>query len=366
MEIAMNWKETCLAIALVTSLVAVTTGAVKAQMFASSSLLDQKDLGELKMLVEISTIDGQNKKKLKAMKEIVGRAFWSECFKQKVLEAELMGKLASLGSACGDTPSDGKWLDEENGKLEQRHCSYTSPKADMLCTVMNLKGSKRCVLFTFDSRNWKNYGKKGVLVAWSEGDGVEFLSPSTAANEWRIDEHHWANPVTQIGQVKPFHYTYQEAECAAYVNPDAPKKDDTDYCAIYRKKGRSWTFSGTEKRDGKDIARSVRCTVKEVKDNEATLVVEQLNDEGNVKPDGSDEQVVDLSDMSQGRPSHCKLSADAETEIEAAGKKWKVRKWVQFDGKRTYWMSTVIPGLVVKAEMSNGATLMLSAFKEGE
>jgi hypothetical protein len=154
-----------------------------------------------------------------------------------------------------------------------------------------------------------------------------------------------------------------EPECAAYVNPDAPSKD-IDYNAVFRKKGRSWTFKGTEKRDGKEVTRQLRCTVKEVKDNEATLLAEQLDGEGKVVE--IEERVEDLSVVSLGRPSRCSRSKDAEVEIEAAGKKWKAQKWVQDDGKRTYWMSTEIPGLVVKAEMSNGQTLMLVEFKEGE
>lgn len=362
----MSWKEALFTVALAIALVGVSTGVAKAQMFASSSLLDLSNLEDLKQSLEQSTIEVNNKKKFKAMKEIAGRAFWSECLRQKVIDAHMAGKLASLGSEAGDLPSDGKWLDEENGKLDQRHCSYTSPKADQLIPVINLKGSKRCVLVSFDSRNWNNYGKKGVLVMWSEGD-AEFLTEAALVEVWKHPAENWKDPAGKIiGQLRPFDRTFQEAECAAYVNPDAPKKDDTDYNSVYRNKGRSWTFNGTEKRDGKDVTRSVRYTVKEVKGDEATLVVEQLNDEGNVKPDGSDEKVVDLTDRSLGRPSRCKVSDEAETEIEAAGKKWKVRKWIQFDGKRTYWMSTEIPGLVIKGEMSNGATMMLSAFKEGE
>ncbi len=363
----MNAKEAVIAGVLACALLLVVTGATQAQMFASSSLLDQKNAGELMMSLEMSTLEDVKKKKLKAMKEIAGRAFWSECFKQKVLDADLMGKLASLGSACGDTPSDGKWLDEEDGKLDQRNCSYTSPKADQLFMALNLKGSKRCVVFTFDSRNWNNYGKRGVIAVWSEGENGDLMSAENALESWSISADDWKAPATKvIGVVKPFDKTFQEADCADYVNPDAPKKDDTDYNAVYRKTGRSWTFRGTEKHGDKEMKRSIRFTVKEVKDNEATLVVEQLNDEGNVKPDGSDEQVVDLTDVSIGRPSRCKLSDEAETEIEAAGKKWKVRKWVQFDGKRTYWMSTEIPGLIIKGETSNGGTLALTEFKEGQ
>jgi hypothetical protein len=362
----MSWKEALFTVALAIALVGVSTGVAKAQMFASSSLFDQKNLGELKRALELSMSEVQKKNKIRAMKDAAGRAFWSECLKQQVLDAEFAGKLASLASIPGDTPSDGKWLDEENGKLEQRHCSYTSPKAEMLNAALNLKGSKRTVVFAFDSRNWNNYGKKGVLVAWSEG-AADFLTESELADAWEYPAENWKDPAGKIiGQLKPFNYTFQEAECAAYVNPDAPKKDDTDYNSVYRKKGRSWTFSGTERRGDKDVARSVRYTVKEVKDNEATLVVEQLNDEGNVKPDGSEEETLDLTDPSLGKPTRCKLSDDAETEIEAAGKKWKVRKWVQFDGKRTYWMSTEIPGLLIKAETSDGQTLALTAFKDGQ
>jgi len=363
----MNAKEVVFAVALVAALLLVCTGVTHAQMFASSSLLDQKNAGELMMSLQISTLEDVKKKKLKAMKEIAGRAFWSECLKQKVLDADLMSKLASLGSACGDTPSDGKWLDEEDGKLDQRHCSYTSPKADQLLMALNLKGRKRSVVLTFDSRNWNNYGNRGVAVAWSDGENGEFMTAVAAEQQFKIAAEDWKDPAAKvIGVMSPFQHTFQDAECAAYVNPDAPKKDDTDYNAVYRKPGRSWTFSGTEKRDGKDIARRMRYTVKEVKDNEATLVVEQLNDEGNVKPDGSEEETLDLTDPSLGKPTRCKLSDDAETEIEAAGKKWKVRKWVQFDGKRTYWMSTEIPGLLIKAETGDGQTLALTAFKDGQ
>ncbi|CAG0995426.1 hypothetical protein PLCT2_02720 [Planctomycetaceae bacterium] len=362
----MEWKETTFATLAACALLVVVTGVTQAQMFASASLLDQKNMGELKMSLELITVEDVSKKKVRAMKEISGRAFWSECLKAKVIDAEMLGKLASLGSACGDTPSDGKWLDEETGKLDQRHCSYTSPKAEQLMVALNLKGSKRCVLFAFDSRNWNNYGKKGVLVAWSEGD-ADFLTENDLVEVWKHPADNWKDPAGKIiGQLKPFDRTFQDAECAAYVNPDAPKKDDTDYKAVYRKKGRSWTFSGTEKHGDKEVTRRVRFTVKEVKDNVATVVTDQLNDEGEIKPDGSDESEIDLTDASLGRPSRCKPADDAESEIEAAGKKWKVRKWVQFDGKRTYWMSTEIPGLIIKGEMSNGAKFVLAEFKDGE
>lgn len=362
----MNAREAVFAFALAAALLVVATGATKAQLFQASAEHDRKNLGDLVQNIEQSLIDVKSRDKLKTMKEVSGRAFWSDCIKYGLLEREMIRKLVSIGSTAGDQGADSAVFEDQDGGLTQGNCSYTSPKAEMLRTVMNLKGSKRTVLYSFDSRNWNNYGKKGVLVAWSEGD-ADYLTQSELVEVWKHPAENWKDPAAKIiGQLKPFNYTFQEAECAAYVNPDAPKKDDTDYNSVYRKKGRSWTFSGTEKRGHKEVKRCVRYTVREVKGDEATLVVEQLNDEGNVKPDGSEEETLDLTDPSLGKPTRCKLSDDAETEIEAAGKKWKVRKWVQFDGKRTYWMSTEIPGLLIKAETGDGQTLALTAFKDGQ
>ncbi len=131
-------------------------------------------------------------------------------FKFNVLDKELIKKVVSLGSEAGDTGADSSVFEDGGKGLDTTNCSYTSPKGQELIQVMNLKGSKKVVMITFDTRNWNSYKDKGVLCAWSEGDAPDYMDQAMAEQGYQINKTDWENPRTVLGQKKPFEKTFEE------------------------------------------------------------------------------------------------------------------------------------------------------------
>lgn len=365
----MHWKEAALVLVLAVALLALVTAVGQAQMISSTANTDNQALAGVSKALREATLDNKHKMTLRQeMKGSVGRSFWSDCFKRGLLEPFHAGRLASQGPA-GDIRAETS--DVQEAGLTQGQCSYTSPKGGELLVTMELKGNNRAVLFCFDSRNWYNYPRKGVLVAWSTGE-VEYLAPTAANEKYGITEEEWKEPATKIlGVKKPFHRTWQEAECAAFKNAEMPEQDDIDYSAVYRKKGRVVTFKLNAESGGRVENVVFRCTVKDLTETEATVLREVLDEDG--KPKGKNstqEEVVDITDKTCAKPPRGKRVKDSATEIEAAGRKWKVEKWAgKFGGNEEseLWMSTEIPGLIVRASTpSMGMTIVLHEFKDPE
>lgn len=364
----MNAKEAVFVLALAATLLVVVVNSAQAQLFSSSAELDQRSLGELVQAVETSTINMKNKVKYKEMKQKVGRAFWNDCFKYRVLDMKLLPNLASLGSACGDVPGKADVFEEGGKGLTQDNCSYTSPKGSELVAVLNLKGSKKCVTFGFDSRNWKNYGKQGVLIAWSEG-GLEFMTGDIANEQWKVDEASWDHPESQvIGQRKPFERTHQHEECSAFVKPEV-EKDDTDYCTLFKKLERAWTFKATRRAKGKEQVQFVKFKVVMAAEKECWLDSEDFDEKSQPIAGSKKRQSLDPANKQNGRPPRGIRIKDSAKEVEAAGRKWKVEKWTSVQSGQTfdYWMSTEIPGLTILVEPEeDGTRIELTEFIEGE
>lgn len=202
--------ELMVVIGILGLLVGILAVAVLPKLLAAKADLEKKQMGELKQALEQATIENKNKAKLKEMKEKAGRAFWNDCFKFGIIEKEMIKKIVCMGSEAGDTSADSSVFEEGQKGLELGNCSYTSPKGIECTTVMNLKGSKKCVLITFDSRNWNSYKDKGVLCAWSEGE-TDYIDQAGAELTYKIDKASWDKPETQvIGQKKPFDKTHEE------------------------------------------------------------------------------------------------------------------------------------------------------------
>ena len=202
--------ELMVVIGILGLLVGILAVAVLPKLLAAKADLEKKQMGELKQALEQATIENKNKAKLKEMKEKAGRAFWNDCFKYNIIEREMIKKIVCMGSADGDTAADSSVFEEGQKGLEKNNCSYTSPKGIELTSVMNQKGSKKCVLITFDSRNWNSYKDKGVLCAWSEGD-TDYIDFDTAELTYKIDKASWEHPDTQVlGVKKPFEKTFEE------------------------------------------------------------------------------------------------------------------------------------------------------------
>lgn len=365
----MNVKESGFALALLAALLVVVVNVAQAQLIPSIANSDQQRLVSLVKAMQEVSLDKKHKITLRQeMKSSVGRGFWSECFKRRLLEPYYSNNVVSQGPA-GDNKASVESVAEEG--LTQGQCSFTSPKGGELLASMELKGNNRAVLFCFDSRNWNNYPKKGVLVAWSQGE-VEYLSPESANERYSISADEWKDPAKSIlGTKKPFHRTWQEAECSEFKNAEVQEQDDIDYSAVYRKKGRVIEFSATIERDGKTETVILRCTVKDLTDTQATVLREALDEQGVAKgKNNANEEVIDITDKTCAKPPRGNRVKGSETEIEAAGRKWRAEKWTgKFSGteESALWMSTEIPGLIIKAETKSiGSVIMLREFKDPE
>lgn len=167
------------------------------------------NLGKVTQALELNTNTGRNKSKIKNMGDASGRAFFNAMFRMGVLEHEYLNKVVSLDSKQDDTADSAVF--ENNGPgLTQTNCSYTSPKAGEYAEVANLKGSKRTVMFTYDTRNWDNYGDKGVIVVFSDSETPDYLDLATAEAQFGIGAADWAKSQGLIGIKKPFDRTFEE------------------------------------------------------------------------------------------------------------------------------------------------------------
>jgi hypothetical protein len=143
------------------------------------------------------------------MNDHTGCEFWADCFEHGVLDPDLARKLVSYSPKTGDSPVEALSLREGGGRLSREHCSYTAPKASELLRVLNLKGSKRVVVITYNSRNWRNYDESVVCV-WSDSEFAERLTFDDASLRYGITRDEWDDPAGKLfGRKAPFQYTYE-------------------------------------------------------------------------------------------------------------------------------------------------------------
>jgi hypothetical protein len=94
-------------------------------------------------------------------------------------------------------------------RVGAENCSYTAPRANELLRVMQFSGRDRCVLVTFNSRNWGNYDMHGVVASWSDGQ-IGWLTFEQARDEWGITQEEWADPAGKLfGKKAPFQHTFE-------------------------------------------------------------------------------------------------------------------------------------------------------------
>lgn len=167
------------------------------------------NLGKVTQVLELNANSGKNKSKIRNLGDASGRAFWNGMFRMGVLEHEYLDKIVSLDSK-EDSAVDTSAFENNGPGLTSTNCSYTSPKAGAYAEVANMKGSKRTVMFTYDTRNWQNYGDKGVIVQFSGAGTPEFLDLATAETEFGIAAGDWSRPAGLLGIKKPFDHTFEE------------------------------------------------------------------------------------------------------------------------------------------------------------
>ncbi len=192
-------------------LVGILAVAVLPKLIGARGELEIKQMGDLKSGIDSMSIDNTKKRALSlpAMKDISGYKFFDQAFKRKLLEVELVTKIVSLNSPT-DTAADPAVGEADGPELQPTNCSYTAPKAQELLSVVNMKGSKKKVLMTFNSRNWNNYSDKGVLIQWSDGPTAVYMMAPDAQELYKIDADTWANkPDEIIGKKDPFDKTFE-------------------------------------------------------------------------------------------------------------------------------------------------------------
>ena len=191
-------------------LVGILAVAVIPKLTEAQNKLEIKQVGDLMAGFQNIASDPAKKKKLRQpkVKDTKGEKFYEAAFKYKILEDGLIPKVVGLNSNT-DTKAGKEWL-EGDGEMPPNSCSYTAPKASKLLEVMNMKGSKRKVILSFNSRNWFNYGDAGVIVQWSDAETAEYITVDVATEDpWNLDEKAWnENPDEIIGEKAPFDLTY--------------------------------------------------------------------------------------------------------------------------------------------------------------
>ena len=102
--------------------------------------------------------------------------------------------------------------------------------------VLTRTGSDRCVILTFNSRNWQNYPDLGVIVLWSDGDIAEWLTFEEARQEWGITRAEWEDPAGQLfGRKAPFQFTYDDRTGSNTYSPTRPARShETGIPACWR------------------------------------------------------------------------------------------------------------------------------------
>lgn len=187
-------------------LVGILAVAVIPKLTEAKNKLEVKQLGDLMQGFQGIAADDAKKRKLNRLEDVKGEKFYEAAFARKIFEAELVSKLVSLNSTT-DTKADKAWI--EDGEMPSNSCSYTAPEATKLLTVMNKKGSKRKVLITFNTRNWRNYPDHGSIVQWSDGETAEYMMYDIAEEDHGIDKETWENsPEEIVGEKAPFDETF--------------------------------------------------------------------------------------------------------------------------------------------------------------
>jgi hypothetical protein len=170
-------------------------------------LVEAEEKAELEQLKELDHQLGRMTDDLGRLERLRGESmespkggeFWALAFDKTILDQSFGQKLAS---PCG---SDTPW---GRAPMPRTAISYTAPQADELYRVMKLRGAERCVVITWNARNWRNLAGDKVPVVWQ--DKVEFMTFEQANDDWAITPAEWGDPAGKLfGKKAPFQHTYE-------------------------------------------------------------------------------------------------------------------------------------------------------------
>ena len=190
-------------------LVGILSVAVIPKLTEAQTKLEIKQLNDLQSGLQNIAADSAKKKKLRAkkLKDTQGEEFWTSALYEGVIDDKLAPKLTSLFS---NRDVALKSYREGTPVPEGSFVSYTAPRSDKLLLAMNQKGTERCVLVTWNSRNWNNHGGETVPVVWSDGQSATWITFEEAQRDWGITRAEWDDPAGKLfGKKAPFQFTYE-------------------------------------------------------------------------------------------------------------------------------------------------------------
>lgn len=137
--------------------------------------------------------------------DVRGERLWRLCLAEGLIDRVLVGRLTSVSSA---TDTETSWEAILADECES-WCSYTAPRLGSLREVLSMTGEQRVVVFAFNSRNWNNARREGVLVMWSDGGPPHYMTREDFS-AYDITPEEWADPSGKLfGKRAPFQFTYE-------------------------------------------------------------------------------------------------------------------------------------------------------------
>ncbi|MBE7491297.1 MAG: type II secretion system protein [Planctomycetes bacterium] len=197
--------ELMVVIAILGLLASVLATSVVSKMKHATHELDKKTLQDLYNQLQMTAALDQKAKAMMVrgpLAEKRGREFFEACFKHKLFDTDMLGKMIS--HAGNDVTPDSRWLDEPEGTLPAFSCSWAAPQGNECLILMTLRGSNRRVVLSANSRNWFNFDDE-VIVMWSDAETASYMTVQEAAAwGYTITPEQWKQPTELLGKTKPF------------------------------------------------------------------------------------------------------------------------------------------------------------------
>jgi len=204
--------ELMVVIGILGLLVGILAVAVIPQLTKAKSKMEKKQLGDIMSAFQLIQTDSDSLRKMKKpnAKEKGGHDFYEWAIRRGLLDKEILGKIVSLGSKTDFKADLDIFKKGGSGELPDDSCSYTAPRAGELLTVLEGRAESKVVVITFNRRNWENYPDNGVIVAWAQGNVIEYMDEKGATDDYSIDTGEWGQPGDNIiGHKAPFHKTHE-------------------------------------------------------------------------------------------------------------------------------------------------------------
>lgn len=138
--------------------------------------------------------------------------------------------------------------------------------------------------------------------------------------------------------------------------PKKEAKSEVDAYALYKKKGRTWTWKNTAKYSGFEMISYTKQEVIEVSDTKAKIKTTTM-DKDKKETYSSDYEIEFAATTTDGSSDGTKAPEMTEEKIKVEAGEFECMKWTSEAGgsKTTVWTSKKNPGLLVKSESKSDA-----------